>query len=299
MSLISPREVLRQLAEALPAEVRANILVIGSLAAGYHYFERRPEWLVQTKDVDCMLSPHVKAMSVGQAVTNRLMDAGWQPKPQGRWNQPGDAATPEEELPAVRLLPPASVDWNLELMNAPRSTKDRGRERSRLHTRHGDFVIFSFGFLALAEEEPLMTEFGIAIARPEMMALANLLHHRTLGPEQMSGEIEGRRIKRANKDLGRVLALAYLASREDENALPGWAKSWEKALRSRFPRDWKELAIHAGDGLRLLLDSEQDLEEAHHTVVTGLLASTRVDLRMLRIMGERLMQDAVEPLGAR
>ena len=48
MSMISPREVLKQIASALPEECRGSVIIIGSLAAGYHYFRDDPESVVQT-----------------------------------------------------------------------------------------------------------------------------------------------------------------------------------------------------------------------------------------------------------
>lgn len=44
-----------------------------------------------------------------------------------------------------------------------------------------------------------------------MMALANLLEHPTIGASTMSSPIGGKTLKRANKDLGRVLAIATLS----------------------------------------------------------------------------------------
>jgi hypothetical protein len=54
------------------------------------------------------------------------------------------------------------------------------------------------------------------------MALANLLEHPVIGPQTMSTKIGGRTLKRSNKDLGRVLAIARLS----EN------RRWKTGLRS-------------------------------------------------------------------
>jgi hypothetical protein len=98
----------------------------------------------------------------------------------------GTGGRPEddiEDLPVVRLRPPprvgAEAQWFLELLSAPRQYEAGGQEKSsqRVHTRAGDFAIPSFTYLALAEWRPIKTRHGVLIARPEMMALANMLHH--------------------------------------------------------------------------------------------------------------------------
>ena len=66
--------------------------------------------------------------------------------------------------------------------------------------------------------------------------------------------------------------------------------------KERFPGDWIELAGRAGSGLRQLLASELDLAEARHTCVYGLLSSDPPTIGQLRLSGQRLLKDAVEPL---
>jgi hypothetical protein len=134
-----------------------------------------------------------------------------------------------------------------------------------------------------------------------MMALANLLHHPVIRPETMSGDhFRGRTIKRSNKDLGRVLALAYLARERDlrdaRDELGEWHTHMAAALREFFPHKAHELASVAGNGLRALLDSQGDLEEAITTCSLGLLASMEVGSEALRATGRRVLAEVIEPL---
>ena len=296
--LISPSAVLKRIVAAIPPDFRQNIIIVGSLAAGYHFFGDDPKLQVRTKDVDCLISPRIRAIPAGQAVADRLFAEHWQLRAEGSWGKPGHAGTPEDQLPVVRLHPPGSQDWFIELLTVPESENDPDRKDLRLVTAKGHFSLCSFRFLSLATFEPLATPFGIAIARPETMALANLLHHPAIGSETMSGLIAGRRIKRSNKDLGRVLALARLAESRREDSLLEWPKVWAAALQSRFPSHWRELAPRVGGGLRQLLrpENEADREEARHTCENGLLAFQTPSLKLLEVTGQRLLQDAIEPL---
>lgn len=151
------------------------------------------------------------------------------------WREPGDAATPEDELPVVRLHPPDSTEWFIELLAVPESENDLDKRYIRLETSKGHFSLCSFGFLSLAGYRPIPTSFRIAIAQPEMMVLANLLHHPSIGPETMSEMISGRKIKRSNKDLGRVLAITYLSEVRQEDSVLGWRDLWAEALQHCFP----------------------------------------------------------------
>lgn len=294
LSGVSPAEVLQEIAAAIPAECEENIIIIGSLAVGYRYFARMDKMVVRTKDADCLLSPHIRAVPAGIEITEQLMDAGWRFRSDGKWDSPGNDNTPDDQLPAVRLHPPGKSGWFLELLTVPVSAEDRAKSWQRVQTTHGHFGICSFGYLSLTSFQPLETELGISIARPEMMALANLLEHPEIGPETMSGGFGGRvGVKQSNKDLGRVIAIARLAGGDDEDVLLAWPDAWREALRDRFGDGWLELAQRVGRGLRDLMDSPQDFEEAYHTCVTGLLAEMPPTLEAFRIAGERLLVDVV------
>jgi hypothetical protein len=200
---------------------------------------------------------------------------------------------PVEALPVVRLYPPESEEWFIELLTVPASEQETGKRWERLELSGGHYGLPSFEFMSIAVFFPTMTEFGIYCARPEMMALALLLEHPTIKTETMRGLIQSREIKRSNKDLGRVLAIARLSS---EEAIVSWSAAWEKGLRACFPTRWRRLVRTLGSGLRRLLDSPPDLEEAHHTCVNGLLRSQPATVAQLEIAGRRLLQDAVEPV---
>ncbi len=290
---ISPRAVLRQVAAGIPAECLGNVVVIGSLAAGCQLLGDDPRTALRTKDVDCMLSPRVEAVAAGRAWTERLFDAGWTFRRDDVWAAPGSPGTPDDELPAVRMNPPTGHGWFVELLTVPESTGSRERQWLRLETSRGDFGLPSFRFLSLVNLTPVETPHRIRLARVEMMALANLLEHPTIGAATMSGAIGDRSIKRSNKDLGRVLALVHLS---DDDVVSTWPQRWEDALVACFADDARALAARAGSGLRLLLDSPDDLEEARHSCEYGLLAASPLTTAQLRANGLRLLADGIEPL---
>lgn len=70
---LSPSEVLTQVADALPHDVCGDVIIIGSLAAGYHFFASDGARAIRTKDVDCLFSPHSKAIAAATEVTDQLI----------------------------------------------------------------------------------------------------------------------------------------------------------------------------------------------------------------------------------
>jgi hypothetical protein len=299
MTPLSPEEVLKQIAEALPEGCREHVIIIGSLAAGYYYFSGDPERSIRTKDVDCMFSPHAKAVSAAGTVTEQLLKANWAPKAGGEWSTPGTDETPEDKLPMIRLQPPGdrgSADWFLELLGAPDTQAQDAKTFRRVQTTMGHFAICSFNFLALAEWQPILTTLGVRIARPEMMALANMLHHPAIRPELIKGTTD----KRSNKDLGRVLALAWLTQeldvRKETDTLSEWPNAMAIAFQEKFPDRAKELALGAGDGIVALLQSPADMNQALAICNRGLLASLEVGGPGFAAIGRRFLQSVIDPL---
>lgn len=294
MASLSPAKILEQLAQALPESRKSDVIVVGSLAAGYYFFQRDPERAVATKDVDCMFSPHAKAVVSAQDVTEQLLKSKWTLRTSDpRWAKPGTAGQPDAELPLVRLMPPPEFEqqeWFLELLGAPVGIPSPDtallKGFDRLVTEHGHFALASFGFLGFAQWSPIDTPFGIKVARPSMMALANLLHHPRIAPDLIHGTND----KRSNKDLGRVLALAYLTQRADPDALDAWVGDWHAAMRAMCPELETKLASRLGTGIVELLGSATDMAEATRLCAVGLLASLDVTSAMLSGMARRVLQ---------
>lgn len=287
---VSPRKVLAQVAAAVPAEVHPHIIIIGSLAAGYWLFPGDETVGVRTKDVDCVLSPHLVAVEQGRIVAEELIRAGWNPVFKKRFKQPGKAETALEELPAVRLDPTGGEGWFLELLSETAAGEHADPLWSRLPLSSGDNYIlpcYEFTRLAIFDAQP--TVFGIRCARPEMMALANLLEH----PRIKDKFIEDTNIKRSNKDLGRVLTIARLTPDE---LWETWPAAWAKALQHCFPHRLGELTATAGAGLRALLASPLDLQQAAETCNNGLLHLHQATAEELGATGKRLQTFVIEPL---
>jgi hypothetical protein len=300
--LLSPTQVLEQVSRALPEALRSNVIIIGSLAAGFHFFSGDAAAAIRTKDVDCLLSPHAKAVATAAQVTQQLRSANWTQRPDAQWGRPGDPSVATQALPMVRLQPPTGHAWFLELLAAPPqyTPGGTGKTLERVPTLDGDFAICSFEFLALVECKPLDTPCGIKIARPAMMALANMLHH----PVISDVRIAGTEYKRSNKDLGRVLALAHLTIMRDRqngtDEMADWPQIMREALDAKFGDHAMALAQAqaAGSGINALLLSPSDLNQALRIANTGLLASLDIDVAAFTATGRRLQAEVLRVLAS-
>src|SRR5665647_1066819 len=197
---LSHQTILALIGNAIPQELQSNMIIIGSLAAAYAFFDEQSGEGVRTKDVDCMLSPSAKAIPVAKDVTQKLLDNAWTFRPSKDFPTPGTKELPAKDLPLVRLNPPGATEWFLELL-CPPSVRDQGKaERNfeRIETDKGHFALVSFGFFNLLEHEPISGPLSLRIANPSMMALCNLLHHPSISQETIADSA----MKRSTKDLG-------------------------------------------------------------------------------------------------
>lgn len=285
----NPSAMMKLVALHVPPELRDHMLLVGSLAAAYHYRSALTQD-VATKDADIIIQP-AGALDACREIAMRLVDLGWvhrvdRERPPGR-----DSHAPN--LPAVRLYPPSSTSYFVELLSMPAPGQVSAVQWQAIQLNSGWYGVPSFRFMSLLELEQQTSEQGIRYASPRMMALANALAHRQVGRDLMSGKIGGRQLLRSAKDLGRILGVAWL---EKRTALEAWSEGWADALRVCFPSEWRELAAHAGDGLRELLAREDVLEQAHHSLSYGLLQGKAVTVDMVRAVGEQLVSEVIEPL---
>jgi hypothetical protein len=138
MTPLTPDAVMTQIAAALPLDCRQDVIIIGSMAAGYHFFAGDANTSIRTKDVDCMVSPHAKAVAAAGQVTERLLATNWHLRRQGAWSEPDD------KLLMIRLEPPGTdggAGWFLELLGAPDEASERGKTFYRVATGVGHFAI--------------------------------------------------------------------------------------------------------------------------------------------------------------
>ncbi len=290
MSNLDPSLIFDVIATEIPVDLHDHILIVGSLAAAYHYRDRLRADAINTKDADVVVQP-AGAIAECRAIANRLLELGWR-----RRSGCVAHATPAvlEKLEVIRLHPPGSDYYFLELLAFPDETQITPKSLTPVELIDGWYVLPAFRHLRLLAVDQRKSSQGLRYASPAMMSLSNLLAHRHIGDRRITEPIEGRRLLRAAKDLGRVLALARLAERVEVEA---WPDAWLQALRDKYPEgDLVELGPHVGDGLRALLDDTQAFADAHFAVDVGLLRGHAVSVDQLRAIAEQVLADAVEPL---
>ncbi len=289
MIALDPKKLFARLAQDIPPPLHRHVFIVGSLAAAYHLRAGLQSRAVHTKDADVVVHPAGDIRSCRE-LTERLLQAGWvrteECYPKARPN-------PRSGLRALRLHPRDSRDYFLELQGLAIGAQVANRVWIPVHLSDGWYGVPCYRFMGLTAVGRLSSKEGLEYAAPAMMALSNLLSHRTLGEARMRAAIQEREILRSAKDLGRVLALALLAGRDETER---WRGLWLTGLRRCFPRTWRSLARRAGAGLVLLLADGAALEEARITTEVGLLSGRGVTAENLRAVGEQLVVDLLSPL---
>jgi hypothetical protein len=287
--VLDPKPIFELLALHFPRELHPHVLVVGSLAAAYHYRDQLRQRSVNTKDADIVIQP-AGAVAECRTIAQRLLAAGWVRHPKCHPSPPG---TPHGDLRAIRLHPPDSRIYFIELLAFPERSQRDLKLWIPCELEDGLYALPSFRFMTLTGVDRLQAAEGFQYAHPAMMALSNLLAHPRVGPELIGEPLGGRAVRRAAKDLGRVLALARLAGRSETER---WAEMWELALRVTYGGEAPVLAARSGAGLRELLQDPGFLDDAYHSVTIGLLSGLGVTKENFAMIGAQLLQDAIDPL---
>jgi hypothetical protein len=295
--LLNANAVLHRLSRELPEACRKQVIIVGSLAAAAQLIDG-DETELRTKDIDGMIAPSACVVATGASLATNLLDRGWQAEvDKDRFAHPADASTPDDKLPVVRLRPPGKnkEGWFLELLGAPPvlAADENGQTRrsERVHTPSSDFEIPSFAYLGVTQFRPVLHESQLQLASVEMMALSNLLHHPRIEAQRMKQKIEGLEIKRSNKDLGRVIALAALRDQQEEDAVERWPAAWRQAMQELdAPEQTLALLENVNAGVEQLRDSQVDRDEALHALNNGLLSSRPWTREQMEIAIKRYLQ---------
>lgn len=288
MTKLDPGKLFQRLAKDIPKELHKHLVVTGSLAAAYHFQTRLEGRAINTKDADLVVHPAGNITSC-KVMAHHLISLGWHKTEQCH---PQQLKKPVRTLRAIRLYPPKANDYFIEFLNLPKRGQLTPKQWFPIKLDDGWYGLPSFRFMGLVAYHRLKSKVGIDYAAPAMMALSNLLSHQHLGKDRIeSGLMRG--TLRSAKDLGRVLALAYLSGREETER---WLPLWMNGLKKCFPRTYRSFSQRVGQGLRELLVDQAALAEARQTTEIGLLNRMGITAEILRATGERLLVDVIDPL---
>ena len=188
MTNLDPNLIFDVIASEVPTDLHSHILIIGSLAAAYHYRDQLRVDGINTKDADVVVQP-AGAIEECTTIANRLLEAGWQRR---AGCVARDAPDNLDALEVIRLHPPKSNYYFLELLAFPEATQTDAKVLTPIKLVDGWYVLSAFRHLRLVALDQRTAAQGLRYAAPEMMALSNLLAHRSIGERQISEPIGGR-----------------------------------------------------------------------------------------------------------
>jgi hypothetical protein len=255
------------MATRIPEPMRPNIVVIGSIATAWAFRDLSGSGAVATKDIDLLLQPAVDAVATAASLGESLLAEGWRPHfPGGR--TPGTADTPDNSLPALRLVPPdAHEGWFIEFLAVPPPNQRARRQWTRLVTPVGHFGLPSFRYMPVAVHDPFVPHTGLRVARPPCMALAHLLEH--ADPDWTPTSGTPGQPHRFIKDLGRAVSLWWLANEQSVRTRDAWRSYWNDAVTRISPDAAQDMKIGTRVGLASL---SGHLREAHEIAAITVLA---------------------------
>lgn len=286
MSWLDPQRLFRYLAKEIPRSLHRDIYIVGSLAAAYHYRSHLGRRAVNTKDADVVVQPAGNfASSKDLALT--FLDHGWRPT---RDTVPGPKRT-ARNLRAIRLYPPKGGDYFVEILGLPRRTQAKMTVWTPWMLPDGWYALPSHRFMGVTSVETIASTHGLRYAHPATMALSNLLSHPHLGTQRIESGGGYQGLLRSSKDLGRVLALAWL----EGPTMASWIDIWRDASKRCYGARWRAIARKVPSGLDELLDDPAAFREAHESTVIGLLAEREVSADALRAVAVEFQETVVRP----
>lgn len=174
---LDPAPLFDLIARQVPSHLHENLLIVGSLAAAYHFRSRLNGAGVNTKDADIIIYP-AGAMAECKEIAEGLLAHGWRPHPKC---YPNPRPDPAEALRAVRLYPPDADFYFVELLAFPDRCQTSLKTWVPLELADGWYGMPSFRFLGLTGFSVQTSDEGLRYAAPSMMALSNLLAHQNSG----------------------------------------------------------------------------------------------------------------------
>ncbi len=277
LGLLDPAELLRRIAERVPTDLQSNIVVIGSIASAWSFRDVSGSGSVATKDIDLLLRPAIDAITTAEIFGRQLLERGWHPRfPNGI--QPGNAATPVDQLPALRLSPPDDEEnWFVELLGEPQPDQSGRKVWRRFETEMGYFGLPCYRYMPVAVHSAAVSDYGLRIAKPARMALAHLLEHAKPDTTPIAN-LPGNPPRFA-KDVGRAISLWWLAMEQSPIAAENWWLEWRESLDAIYPNAQHQQIQFAKTGLASI---QNLLRESHAIALNGVLAPHGTTLKAWR-----------------
>jgi hypothetical protein len=265
--LLDAGALLDRIADRIPADLRDNVVVIGSIATAWAFRDLSGTATVATKDIDLLLRPAIQATSTAESIAAQLLSLGWRPVYTGD-RSPGTPKTPDHELPALRLAPPGEdAGWFVELLGTPQAGQQDRRVWQRFDTHLGAFGLPCFRFMPVAVDGAAPAACGLRVAEPARMALAHLLEHAE--PDDTPIASLSGNPPRFLKDVGRAVSLWWLASEQSSTADDAWLQQWRDTIEKLYPDQQAPQQQAAMQGLNTI---RHDLRGAHDLAVRSVLA---------------------------
>ena len=162
MNRLDPKELFERIAKDVPQALHRHLFVTGSLAAAYHYQAQLQGRAINTKDADLVVHSAGHVDSCRQ-MSEQLRDIGWRNTDEC---YPQATAEPVENLRAIRLYPPGSIEYFIEFLNIPDKDQAAAKRWVPLQLKDGWYGLLASDFWALCRLAASLRMWGWNTPRP-------------------------------------------------------------------------------------------------------------------------------------